>query len=546
MTGSTDSPVPVDRRGFIALAGAGVAGGLAGCTGQDNTGETTTSGPEESTLTGTAVYGDEVQEGGRIVWGHSEVPQNIDPHNTLVASSGRVIDSIYEGLIGLTNDLELSTERDIQQPGLATDWTVSDDQLRYEITLREGVTFHDGSTLTSEDVKYSYERVINEPGVNANVFNTVDSIEAPDDRTVVINHDEVYQPFLRQLVFLGTSIVPEGSGDQLETQPIGTGPFKFESREQGNKIVMSAYDDYWGIGPYLDEVEERTFTSPTNRLTGVQSGDTDIINDIPMDKVQNVADSDDLKTYTWRAHNWCFLVLNTDKEPFDEASFRRGLDYLIDQEELAETALFGSGEATASPSFPSSTYRNNELEVRPQDIEMAQSEFDDSSYDPADYSLTYKVTTNWPWHVEQAKIIQQYFSEVGIDLEIQKMQYGQWLTDVFSKNDYDMADPSFYTFWEPAYMYQNVWGSEGSFNAWGYESDGYDETVRNALKAESQEEAINQFRELQRILHEDSPTIMLWFRDGSIAAKPRVNNLQTIRSPNHTYMDFGQTWVEEE
>ena len=159
------TPTDIDRRRFLkatGLAGAGGMTAMAGCAGGDDSEEPTDGtdgGSDEDGEDTTTTDPGEIQEGGTLVWGHSEVTQNLDIHQTATASTGRFLNSVYDPLIGLTRDLELSTDPDIASPGLATDWEISDDLMTYTFTLREGVTFHDSSELTAEDVKYSYDRV---------------------------------------------------------------------------------------------------------------------------------------------------------------------------------------------------------------------------------------------------------------------------------------------------------------------------------------------------------------------------------------------------
>lgn len=549
------TPTEIDRRQFLKATGLGSAGvvtGLAGCMGGSNDDGSGTGSP---TGTGGVSTGDvstpqgEPQKGGRLIWGHSEVTQNLDIHQTGTASTGRFLDSVYESMVGLTSDLKLSTETDIANPGLAKNWKVSDDLLTYTFTLRDGVKFHDGSTLTAEDVKYSYERVMNPDtgAIMSFVFGSTESIEAKDDKTVVVNQSEVYQPLLRQLAFSGTSIVPKDSGDQLGNQPVGTGPFQFNSRQQGNKAELEGFDDYWGKGPYLDFVEERTITDPDSRLTGIQNGELDFINDIPLDDIEGLVGNtnDDINTMKWTPLSWAFLNLNNTQAPFDDKKFRQAMDFAINKKELVDGALMGNGRPTASPSFPNSPFRNGELSPRSQDIEKAKQLMEESKYNPSDYNLTFKVTTNYPWHVDAATIMQQYFQQAGLNVKIQKLKWSDWLSQVWINQEFTISMVNFFTFWEPAYMYTSLWSTDGSFNFRGYSSNEYDQTVAAAAKAKNRDAAIKHFKEAQAIIHEDVPDVMLWFRDGTLAAKSNVGGLKTVLSPNNSELNFGQVWLDQ-
>jgi peptide/nickel transport system substrate-binding protein len=525
---------------------------FAGCSGNgDESTDSPTDGGDDSTAEPTPTADpDDIQKGGTLIWGHSEVTQNLDIHQTATASTGRFLNSVYDALVGLTVDLELSTDPNIRSPGLASDWEVSDDLMTYTFTLREGVTFHDGSELTAEDVKYSYDRITN-PDTGAImqfVFGSTESVEVDGDYTVVINQSERYQPLLRQLAFSGTSIVPAGSGDQLGDQPVGTGPFQFEMRQQGNRAELSAFSDYWGEnGPYLDTVEERTVTDPDSRLTGIQEGDFDIINDIPLDNINDVTSNgnDDINTQSWSPLSWAFLNMNNNEAPFDDPDFRKAVDFCIDKQALVNGALFGNGSPTASPSFPASAFRNSDISPRQQDFDRAAELFEQSQYNVGDFDLTFKVTTNYPWHVDAATILQQFFQQAGLSVEIQQLQWSDWLSQVFVNQDFTLSMVNFFTFWEPAYLYTSLWTSNGSFNFRGYASDEYDQTVADAAQAGTRDEAIPLYQEAQAIIHEDVPDVMLWFRDGTLAAKDHVRGLNTVLSPNNSELGFGQVWLDQ-
>ena len=547
----TDANGRIDRRRFLVATGlAGVGTTLAGCTGGGNGSSGSNGDGGDGTDGGSVGPTGDPQSGGTLIWGHSEVTQELDVHLAQTAASTRFLNNVHETLVGLTAELEVSSDTGITRPGLASDWSISDDRTEYTFTLRDGVTFHDGSDLTSSDVRYTFERIM-DPDVGARysgVLTAVESIETPDDSTIVLQMSERYNPLLRQLAFTGTAIIPEGSGPDQASNPVGTGPFVFESRQQGNRSQLSAFGDYWGEGPYLDALEERTMTDPDTRLTGLTDGDLDYINDIPLDDMTDYVDgaNDNVQTSTWRPLAFNHMYLHNDRPPFDSVNWRRAIDFAIDKQELVEGALFGQGTTLATPSFPNSPYRNEELEPRPQDIEQARTLIEESEYGMNEFApLEFKVTTNYPWHVTAATIMEQSFSELGLEVEIQELQWGDWLTQVTANMDYRMAMVNWFGGWEPAQMYRGLFHSEGSFNSFAYASDDFDAAIENAESAPSEEAEVEYYREAQRVLHEEVPSPMLWFRDGAMAAEPSVGGLDTVLAPNNTEVNFSAAWLDE-
>lgn len=553
----TDASNGIERRRLLSLVGAAGVTGLAGCSGggggggggTTTGGGTTSGGGSTDTETTTTVAESKIQEGGTLTWGHSEVTQKLDVHIVQTAASNRFLNNIHETLVGLNNQLEVTSAADAQKAGLAADWEISDDRKTYTFTLRDGVKFHDGSTLTSADVKYTFDRIRN-PDLGAryrNIIGQVDEVKTPDEKTVVLELPERYNPLIRQLAFLGTAIIPEGTGDEQGDQPVGTGPFKFESRQQGNKSILKAHEDYWRDGPYVDKVIERTVTDPTSRLTGVQEGNLDYINDIPLDNMKDVVnnDSDDLRTETWRPLAFNHIYLHNDRPPFDDQNWRLALDYMIDKQALVEGALFGMGTPIETPSYPNSPYRNNDLKPRKQDFEKARSLIEKSKYSIDEQgSMTFKVTTNYPWHVDAATIMQQFFNQAGLDVEIQKMQWGDWLSEVATNMNYRLAMVNWFGGWEPAQMYRGLFHSEGAFNSFAYASDAFDEAIEKAETAPSHEKEIEYYQEAQKVLHDEIPSPFLWFRDGAMASKQAMHGLGSLLSPDNTAIDLGQAWLD--
>ncbi|RYH03689.1 MAG: hypothetical protein EON57_09570, partial [Alphaproteobacteria bacterium] len=207
--------------------------------------------------------------GGKLMWGHSETVQNLDMHQTGTASTSRVLQSVHSSIVTVDKDLNVI-------PNLAESFELSEDGLTYTFKLRPGVKFHNGATLTSADVKYSFERV-KDPAtgaVNFEVFNDVAAIETPDDMTVIVKMSKINAPFLSRIAENGAGVImPKDSGPLQGTTPIGAGPFKFVSYEAGNAVELARFDEYWDGPAYLEGVVAREITEPTVRLTGLRTGE---------------------------------------------------------------------------------------------------------------------------------------------------------------------------------------------------------------------------------------------------------------------------------
>lgn len=539
----------VDRRRFIAAAGAGAVGvGLAGCAGGPGEDDNTPTSDGGGGVDQTTVPPDEIQEGGRLVWAHSEQMIDNDIHLTAGESSYRVLSNVHETLVGLTRDLRVSSEADIAQPGLAKNWEAGDDLRTYTFELREGIMDHRGEELTAEDVQYSFERIAN-PDNGANnqfIFKKVESTEVVDDYTFQFTLENRFRRFIAQLAFYSSAIIPAGTGPDQEANPVGYGPFQWESRSVGESVEMSAHEDYWNDGPYVDTLEQRTSVDPNSRMTSMQTGDADITNDVPVPQFDDIVGNqdDDLETATWNPLCVGYILHNVTQPPFDDKSFRQAIAYAIDKEQIVEGAIYGNGVPTESGILPPSDFRNEDLERRGQDIDAAMSKFEESSYDPGEFELDFMVSPNYPWHVEAAQIMQQMFAQAGLTVNIQQLQWGEYLQQLASLN-YTISFVNWFEGWDPSYWLRNNFYSDGAYNAFGYASDEFDAAMDNGASADTREESIEFYKEAQAIRHDDAVAVNVWFREGALAAKPNTRGLATLPNPDNSLFRFEELWLDE-
>ena len=492
-------------------------------------------------LAGPAAAQDEPRTGGTLVWGHSETTQNLDIHQTGTASTGRVLENVHDAIVTVDEELTVI-------PSLAESFEQSEDGLTYTFRLRPGVTFHDGSDLTSADVKYSFERVMDpETGaVNFEVFNDVASIETPDDLTVVVTLDQVNAPFLSRLAENGAgAVIPEGSGEAQGTEPVGAGPFRFVRRDFGQEVELARFEDYWDGPAHLDGVLAREITEPTVRLTGLRTGELDMINDIPADRVAEIEEDADLQVVTWFPLNWDFVNFNHAVKPFDDARVREAFDLMIDKETLLQGALWGQGAATASPSYPTSASYDDALESRPQDFEAAKALLEEAGYGPGELEVTFKVTTNYPYHVDSAQIMTEWFRMGGVQASIEQLTWSDWLSQVWTDRDFEITMMNFFTLWEPDFLYYSLWNTEGAFNYRNVSDPVIDELTAEARRTVDPEARAEIYKEVQARIADQALDVVLWFRNGTIAAGPQVRGLDTIVHPNGSNLDFHRVWLAE-
>ena len=433
----------MNRRKFIQKTGAvfGSAGMLGGVP-----------------LFSARAQGGAPKRGGTLIWGHSETTQNLDMHQTGTASTTRFLANVHETLVKPDSSYQLV-------PGLAESFEQSADGMSYTFKLRKDIRFHSGETLTAADVKYSFERVMNPDtgATNKDVFNNVKEILTPDDHTVQIQMAKLHAPFLTRLAYTGAgAIMPRDSGDTQGNNPVGTGPFKFAGRVMGSEAKLERFDDYWGEPAYLDAVHSFEVTEPTVRLTGLRTGEFHVINDIPMDRIAEVQAETNLQTQSWDPVSFAFLNFNHKVAPFDDPRVRLAFDYCIDKDTLQQGAIWDQGEVTTTFSYPGSSSRNNDLVARTQDFDKARSLLADAGADNLEF--TFKVTTNYPWHVDATQIMVEWFGMAGMKVRIAQLNWSDWLAQCWTNRDFDVTMMNFFGLWEPDFLYYSLWHKDGGFN----------------------------------------------------------------------------------
>jgi len=373
----------------------------------------------------------------------------------------------------------------------------------------------------------------------------VDAIETPDDYTVIIRMNEINAPFLGRLAALGAgAIIPEGSANIQGEAPIGAGPLKFVRREFGNEVELERFDEYWNGPSCIDRLIAREVTEPTVRLTGLRTGEMHLINDIPTDRVEEIKADDNLKVLSWSHGVFDFVNLSYGFEPFKDERVRLAIDYLIDKEMLLQGALWGQGKTAASPGFATSTSYNNELKQRPQDIEKAKALLAEAGYGPGELKVVFKATTNYPYHVEAAQILVEWFRMAGIELTIEQLTWADWLSQVWVDKDFQMSMMNFNSIWEEDFLYYSLFNSTGGFNYRGISDPTIDELTEKARVTIDKAERAEIYKEVQQRVFDKVHDIVLWHRNSSFGAQKNIGGLDTLVNADGATYHFDRVWIE--
>jgi peptide/nickel transport system substrate-binding protein len=423
----------------------------------------------------------------------------------------------------------------------------SDDNTVLTFNLRQDVTFHNGKEMTSEDVLATYERVQNGDFLATGFFEFVEELRAPDEYTFEIELTEPFAPFLAKMATAELSVMPaENAEKDMVEDPIGTGPYKFESREIETSFTLTRNEDYWGAsdedGPFIDTIVKSEVPDPSVRLQSFLAGEYDFINGIAPKDVSRVEQAPDVRFESQFPKSLVYLGLNCDVEPFDNKDARLALDYAIDKEKVAEAALYGTGQTTASPAAPGSPWVNPDVEPRGRDLEKAQEHLDAAGMSDG-YTATFKIPQSYPTQVQAAEVIADDAADAGINLEIQQITWSTWLSDVYSNRDFQATTSSYLALWYPDVSFYKFLHPDGAFFFTNWTNDEYNSLVEEARTIYDEDERAELYHQATQILHDERAGHMfLWWQPSLYGAASQYKG--DIGAPDGSTLQFGDNWLD--
>ena len=319
------------RTPALILSALLLTAALSACSGGKEAEET----PQNETAS-PAASAQPVMGGDLTVGIAQDLDDSLDPHKMVSAGTREVLFNVYEGLIKPDAQGNLT-------PAVASAYTVADTGDTFTFTLRDNVKFHNGQTVTAKDVVYSLKRAagLDTGEVLINGFEAVKSVEATDDKTIVVS---LKAPDVEFLAMLTAAIIPDGS-DPLQ-EMVGTGPFKFVSRSPQENIVLEKFSDYWGTPAYVDKVTYKVITNAETLVMSLRSGAVDLVAHLTSAQVNELGEGFNIAEGTMNLVQAVYL--NNTQAPFDNIKVRQALSYAIDRQAVMDYLADGHGAAVGS------------------------------------------------------------------------------------------------------------------------------------------------------------------------------------------------------
>lgn len=552
---------------FMALLGVLILI-LAACTDDSNVEEEATEGEETAAA-----------EGGTLTLAIPSDAVSMDPHGSNDVPSEQIRDTIYEPLLKQDENFEIV-------PVLAEEYEQVDDTT-WKFKLREGVTFHDGSEFNAEVVKANIERVkdVAKASPRSFLLDMVIEVNIIDDYNIELITEYPFAPLANNLTHGAGKMISkdlidadyqqaldeagsdlsleeyydlraEGGeeheavaneissfvGQLVETEPVGTNYFKFDSRSPGEQTAVVRNDDYWGDTALLDGVTFKVVSEPGSRIAELESGSSDAILATLSSNIDRVEGNDDVTLLRNDSVSIDYIGFNTEKEPFDDPRVRQAITHAFDSQAVLDGVYNGSGTPAEAPLAPGVLGYSEDLEGLEYDMERAEELLDEAGVE--DLTINLMVNDDNPERVDVALWLQESLSNLGIKVNVEQVEWGAYLAAT-GEGEHDMyilgwsnstGDPD--NGISPLFHSDNI-GPDG--NRSFYNNPELDSILDEARQSTEESEREELYMEAQQILVDDAPAIFIRHGENLNAYG---NHVEGFEGDAYNIFDFRGTSIQ--
>jgi peptide/nickel transport system substrate-binding protein len=474
------------------------------------------------------------------------------------SASSSITANLFNSLLTYNQNLDLSGE-------LAESWQVSPDQKTLTFHLKPGLVWADGKPLTSEDVFFTWQAIIDEKTRSpyASDFQLVTKAETPDKLTFVVHYGEAFSPALDS--WAGLQILPKHklAGQDLHTtsfaqKPLGSHYYQLKEWRHGEYIKLEK-NQKSVLGPAnIDHLVERIIPDPGAQFLELMADNIDSLSMDPITYARIIPSRPELKArlnqYKSLGNTYTYLGFNLKRQPFNDVRIRKAINLAIDKQEIIDGVYLGLGEPIASPYKPGTRWSNPDLKPYPFDPQQARSLLAEAGYKDSDgdgivekngRKLSFEVLTNHG-NKEREKtvvIIQRRLKEIGIDIHIRTIEWASFITRFIKTGDFDAVVLGWQLGLEPDQF--AIWHSSqqkpGQFNFIGYSNPKVDKLLEQGRKEFDPDKRMHIYHQFAEALYEDSPIVYLSAGYNLTAIHKRVQGIMDPVPPAGVGYD-SQKW----
>jgi ABC-type transport system substrate-binding protein len=491
-----------------------------------------------------------------IIFGVGTDVDELDPRTTDTQEGYIVASNVYDCLV--LYDLGATTIR----PGLAESWEISEDGRVYTFNLRQGVSFHDGEPFNADAVVTWYNSVDEESPdsqydatrmvyIADFITNWIDKVEAVDEFTIRMTLPEPYAPLLANLAIPIAGIVSPAAIarglDDVAVNPSGTGAFRLASPDdwtRDSQMVLQANPDYWGGAPKIEQFIVRVIPESSTRLQSLEAGEIDIAWALVPEDVERTRENPDLVVVEDAGLNTNWANFNVTLEPFTSKEVRQALNYAVNKEEISEGLYNGNMVPAGGVLPPVDWAYNPDLKSYPYDPDQARELLAAAGYDegnPLSFTfMAYTIPRGYnPVGDRLATAIQEYWSEVGVEANIQTAEWTQYRADraegkfqcALGGWQGDNGDPD-------NFLATLLGGwSVGAGNVSFYENPEVDDLLEQAVRVSDMEERKALYHQAEQLIVDDAPCLFLGYQMHQVVTRANITDFQI--QPTYIYYFAG-------
>lgn len=513
-------------------------------------------------LTGSAVAQRAAAQDAQPVRGGTFVTLGQDAIESLSPEdSGETVQ--WVPIVNLFNGLYVMNEQYELEPDLADSYEPSADGLTYTFRLKSGVKFHNGADFTAQDVLYTYNWIMDEANASTRTadFELVDSVEAPDDQTVVVTLKEADATFM---VLAATTLIfpkddhAEKGEDAFKGAPVGTGAFTLGEWSPQQRVVLNAFEDHFRGRPNFDAFQVDVVPEAAGRMAALETGQADnSIWGLNAEDNEALKESGNFKVYETLQVATNHFPLNNEHPFLSDKSARQALLFALDRESFAEDIFLGQAQVATSNLSPAvEKFYNPDVATYEFDPEKAKQLLDDAGWiegsdgirekDGVKAQFTMMVFQGDTQRRPEAEIAQQWWSDIGVQCDLEEgitsdilagLVDGQYDAGLFnwvyggSNGDPDARD---------------TLGTDGANNFSNYSNEEVDELLQAGVRELDEAERIEIYKRIQEIVAEDVPFLFLLNFQNIVFYSNRTKGLpEEVLNADNLYPKMYQFWIEE-
>lgn len=482
----------IARLGSGLLAGGLIAVTLAAC------GSSTSDAPNAGATTAPAA---EAVRGGTLKAALTGQPDTLDPAKSGLYVASQIYSNVFSKLVDLNEKEEIYGV-------LATKWTQTDPKT-WVFELRDDVKFHNGDPFTAEDVKFTFERILDKKTAStyAAQYQAIDEIEVTGEHEVTFRLKNSFGPFLNNLATDGYIVNRKVIDDKdAARKPIGTGPFEFVEWVQGDHATLKRNESYFDPKlPLLDEIDFRFAAVNQGRIDGLRSGELDWVDGVPLQLVPTLKTATDL-TSVLNAGGWPdYIAFNVTKAPFNDKALRQAVALAVDKAAFRDVAYNGTGEIGAQEmSRESKWFDGNEPFTKP-DLEAAKAKLAESKY-PDGLKVEFIAPAEYPELVKTGEVLRDQLKPLGIDVKITQQEIGIWFNN-FGTGNFQALPAYQEKILDPDNFFSLILKTGGSFNYTGYSNKQADTLIEEAAAETDDAKRKPLYSELRKVIFDDVPVL---------------------------------------